>query len=178
MDLVLARGEAEEGAESDDLLLQQEKAEERKTDGRDAEESEGRREQAHGPSVPPEVIDASSRPHCRGMGEALGPFPYSSCEGPKDFTRTSVPAQDARRHRRVRGPRARGPRVVVPERHAEGRELRARRAGRRGDRRPSLTLGPQGEDRPPLPAVRRDDGDARTGAAEPGTLPRSGGQHG
>jgi len=29
MDLVLARGEAEEGTESDDLLLQQEKAQER-----------------------------------------------------------------------------------------------------------------------------------------------------
>src|SRR2546426_2053050 len=54
MDAVLARRETEEGTESDDLLLQQAETEKRQTDGRNAEEPKGRREQAHGPSVSPE----------------------------------------------------------------------------------------------------------------------------
>src|SRR2546422_11676338 len=57
MDAVFARREAEAGTESDDLLLQQEEAEERIEDVRDAEEPEGRREQAHGPAVPPEGVN-------------------------------------------------------------------------------------------------------------------------
>src|SRR5881628_233673 len=61
MDAVLARRETEEGTESNDLLLQQAETEERQTDGRNAEESEGWREQAHGPSVPAERLSPISR---------------------------------------------------------------------------------------------------------------------
>src|SRR5437879_12708771 len=61
MDAVLARRETEEGTESDDLLLQQAETEKRQTDGRNAEESEERREQAHGPSVSPERLSPTSR---------------------------------------------------------------------------------------------------------------------
>src|SRR5713101_8742560 len=58
---VLARRETEEGTESDDLLLQQAETEERQTDGRNAEESKGRRQQAHGPSVSPQGLSPTSR---------------------------------------------------------------------------------------------------------------------
>src|SRR3989442_322617 len=61
MDAVLARRETEEGTESNDLLLQQAETEKRQTDGRNAEESEGRREQAHGPSVSPQGLSPTSR---------------------------------------------------------------------------------------------------------------------
>src|SRR5713101_3421644 len=61
MDAVLARRETEEGTESDDLLLQQAETEERQTDGRNAEESKGRRQQAHGPSVSPQGLSPTSR---------------------------------------------------------------------------------------------------------------------
>src|SRR5437773_3007600 len=61
MDAVLARRETEEGTESDDLLLQQAETEKRQTDGRNAEESEDRREQAHGPSVLAERLSPISR---------------------------------------------------------------------------------------------------------------------
>src|SRR5437867_12770557 len=61
MDAVLARRETEEGTESDDLLLQQAETEKRQTDGRNAEESEDRREQAHGPSVSPERLSPIPR---------------------------------------------------------------------------------------------------------------------
>src|SRR3989442_4124655 len=61
MDAVLARRETEEGTESDDLLLQQAETEERQTDGRNAEEPKGRREQAHGPSVSPQGLSPTSR---------------------------------------------------------------------------------------------------------------------
>src|SRR5438093_11396509 len=73
MDAVLARCETEEGTESDDLLLQQAEAEERQTDGRNAEEPEDRCEQAHGPSVLAQGMIVHSRdPIRRGIsGEAL-----------------------------------------------------------------------------------------------------------
>src|SRR5207245_9674536 len=63
MDAVLARRETEEGTESDDLLLQQAETEKRQTDVRNAEESEDRREQAHGPSVSPERLSPPREPH-------------------------------------------------------------------------------------------------------------------
>src|SRR5207244_598903 len=61
MDAVLARRETEEGTESNDLLLQQAETEERQTDGRNAEEPKGRRQQAHGPSVSPQGLSPTSR---------------------------------------------------------------------------------------------------------------------
>src|SRR5207247_11438803 len=61
MDAVLARCETEEGTESNDLLLQQAETEKRQTDGRNAEEAEDRREQAHGPSVLAERLSPISR---------------------------------------------------------------------------------------------------------------------
>src|SRR5438132_12853018 len=61
MDAVLARRETEEGTESNDLLLQQAETEERQTDGRNAEEPKGRRQQAHGPSVSPQGLRPTSR---------------------------------------------------------------------------------------------------------------------
>src|SRR2546425_13181708 len=77
MDAVLARRETEEGTESDDLLLQQAETEERQTDGRNAEESEDRREQAHGPSVSPERLSPPREPHPpRQNGGGPRPFPY------------------------------------------------------------------------------------------------------
>src|SRR5437773_5845210 len=76
MDAVLARRETEEGTESDDLLLQQAETEKRQTDGRNAEESEDRREQAHGPSVSPERLSPTSRtpPAEAKWGRTSAPF--------------------------------------------------------------------------------------------------------
>src|SRR3989442_2758892 len=79
MDAVLARRETEEGTESDDLLLQQAETEKRQTDGRNAEEPKGRREQAHGPSVSPERLSPISRtPPAEANGG--GPRPLSLIE--------------------------------------------------------------------------------------------------
>src|SRR5256885_7060860 len=79
MDAVLARRETEEGTESNDLLLQQAETEKRQTDGRNAEESKGRREQAHGPSVSPERLSPISRtpPAEAKWGRTSAPFSYS-----------------------------------------------------------------------------------------------------
>src|SRR3972149_2420845 len=70
MDAVFARREAEAGTESDDLLLQQEEAEERKAvaRGHAPEGPEGRREQAHGPAVP---------------AEGVNPFPSVAARAPR-----------------------------------------------------------------------------------------------
>src|SRR6058998_3630303 len=77
-DAVLARRETEEGTESNDLLLQQAETEKRQTDGRNAEESKGRREQAHGPSVSPERLSPLSRtpPAEAKWGRTSAPFSY------------------------------------------------------------------------------------------------------
>src|SRR5438128_11785047 len=79
MDAVLARRETEEGTESNDLLLQQTETEKRQADGRNAEESKGRREQAHGPSVSPERLVHSREPHPPRQNGG-GPRPLSLIE--------------------------------------------------------------------------------------------------
>src|SRR2546425_4004938 len=98
MDAVLARRETEEGTESDDLLLQQAETEERQTDGRNAEESEGRRQQAHGPSISPKGLSPPSRPPPAeakwGRTSALSliePVRKSSRAAAKYFTTGALP---------------------------------------------------------------------------------------
>src|SRR2546425_278644 len=80
MDAVFARREAEAGTESDDLLLQQEEAEEREQDVRDAEGAQGRREQAHGPAVPPEGVDHSP-PGRRAVPAPTGSAVFTEWDG-------------------------------------------------------------------------------------------------
>src|SRR5207249_6085885 len=84
MDAVLARCETEEGTESNDLLLQQAETEKRQTDGRNAQEPQGRREQAHRPSV---LAKGLSPPLATPYAEAsrAGPRPFPS------FSEASLP---------------------------------------------------------------------------------------
>src|SRR2546427_10530513 len=76
MDAVFARREAEAGTESHDLLLQQEEAEEREQDVRDAEGPQGRRQQAHGLALPTEGVTRFPPPP-RGTARR-SPFSLSS----------------------------------------------------------------------------------------------------
>src|SRR2546428_12626864 len=87
MDAVLARRETEEGTESNDLLLQQAETEKRQTDGRNAEETKGRREQAHGPSVSRERLSPISRtpPPKAKWGRTSAPFSYLTDFGTEFF---------------------------------------------------------------------------------------------
>src|SRR5438876_2146804 len=99
MDAVLARRETEEGTESDDLLLQQAETEKRQTDGRNAEESENRREQAHGPSVSPERLSPPREPHPpRQNGGGPRPLSLLACysRGPLQRGRPARIARNAR----------------------------------------------------------------------------------
>src|SRR5438093_4486508 len=83
MDAVFARCEAEAWTESDDLLLQQEEAEERKADGRDAEGPQGGREQADRAPVPPEGLD---RPLVFAARSPRGSSPFERVD-PCEFER-------------------------------------------------------------------------------------------
>src|SRR5207249_11336002 len=98
MDAVLARRETEEGTESDDLLLQQAETEKRQTDRRDAEESEDRREQAHGPTVTPERLSPISRtpPAEAKWGRTPAPLPIDL------FSEDSTPPSPTGAHRAQR----------------------------------------------------------------------------
>src|SRR5437867_735457 len=182
MDAVLARRETEEGTESNDLLLQQAETEKRQTDGRNAEESEGRREQAHGPSVLAERLSPISRtpPAEAKWGRTSAPFSYRtkpeagqrpqteqrrarSRGAAKYFTTVALRDRNARRHRDVRGPRADRAGLGVRQRHAEDRRLRPGCAIRRNAGRDPRPLESESEDRPALARRRRPDRDARAG---------------
>src|SRR5438552_10552708 len=110
MDAVLARRETEEGTESDDLLRQQAETEKRQTDGRNAEESEDRREQAHGPSVSPERLSPPREPHPpRQNGGGPRPLSLLAC-----YWRIPLPrGQQARTDRNLR-PAKYFPGVALP----------------------------------------------------------------
>src|SRR5882762_7883568 len=143
MDAVLARRETEEGTESNDLLLQQTEAEERQTDGRNAEEPKGRREQAHRPSV---LAKGLSSPRSRDpnaeatRGRPSAPFHISGSHTPRYFSESDLPRNDAGRERDLRCTGASRQSLGVPERHAQGRQMRTRSPERRTGGRPTGPL--------------------------------------